>query len=200
MSCYAGPMTHVRSLVIPLCLAMLAGCASARPNVGAAPAATPATPATPDAGPATMTPPSVTEPDAGPAIADAAAPSADAATAPVAVVTNALTFRPGARPPRGRLGAHGATVWSVVVAAGPMGHPDVRAVFQHATAEHLAATEGQPSCATPVEGGYPATVPAGDSVVIVSVSFSTEPEARRFGAALVDAPLWIGRVRVTCAD
>jgi hypothetical protein len=51
-----------------------------------------------------------------------------------------------------------------------------------------------------VDDDYPASILKGGAV-IVWVQFRSERDARQFAAALVDPPLWIGRVNVSaCGD
>lgn len=180
-----------------VCMALGAGCKTTpSPAVEAPP--TPAVTAD-AAAPVDATPASPETPAVADAGTTPAAP-VDAAPAPPPASVNRLQFRPGPQPPRGRLGAHGADVWSVVIGYAPQGSTELHALFQRATAAHLAASEGQPSCSMPVGASFPATVGTDDNALIVSVQFANERDARRFAEALVDPPLWIGRVHVTCAD
>lgn len=144
--------------------------------------------------------PSVAETPAAADAGAAAAATADAAPAALAASINRLQFRPGAPAPRGRLGAHGADVWSVVIGYAPQGSAELHGLFQRATAAHLAVSEGQPSCSMPVGASFPPTIGTDDQAMIVFVQFASERDARRFAEALVDPPLWIGRAHVTCAD
>jgi len=98
--------------------------------------------------------------------------------------------------------AHGATAWTVVLAAASAPMPELNTLFQQATQTlRLAASTGEVRCNPAAEGNaYPETVPQGDGAVLVEVSFRTERHARAFAAALTEAPLWVGRIRVMCAD
>ncbi len=143
-------------------------------------------------------------PAPAPADADASTPEPADASAPEPasplVGLHALTFRAGAHPPVGAAGAHGATVWAVTLAASAGASPELTALFQQCLAAHLAASLGELRCAPAVGGAYPGTVPSGDGAQAVTVTFRTERDARAFAAALTEAPLHIGRVRVLCAD
>lgn len=129
--------------------------------------------------------------------ADAGAP-APAANPLIGLRT--LAFREGAHPPVGVNGAHGATVWAVTLTASAGPSPELNALFQQTQAAHLAASVGGPSCTPAVGGSYPSTIPTGDDAQLLTVTFRSERDARQFAAALTEAPLRIGRVRVMCAD
>lgn len=189
--------------MVAVALLSLVACSSApRSDVASAPPpAAPSTHAAADDAGATVAAP----PDAPPE----APPSPDAATTTDAVVAEpapplvglrALTFRAGARPPRGAAGTHGATVWAVTLAASAGPSPDLTALFQQAQAAHLAAVVGDLSCSPAVGGDYPSAVPSGDGAQALTVTFRSERDARQFAAALTEAPLRVGRVRSMCAD
>lgn len=134
------------------------------------------------------------EPDAA-AVVDAPAP------APVYAGLRTIAFRAGARPPRGTAGAHGREVWSVILAAASGATPELQTLFQQATTtHHLAASTGEVRCSPSAGEPFPAAIPQGEGAMIVEVSFRSEREARAFAAALAEAPLWVGRIRVLCAD
>ena len=129
----------------------------------------------------------VTPPDAPPA-------------APPLVGVRALAFRAGARPPLGVNPTHGATVWAVTLGASAGPSPALTALFDQATAAHLAVGVGEVNCTPAVGGDYPGAMPTGEAAQIVTVTFRSERDARQFAAALTEAPLRTGRVRVLCAD
>lgn len=136
----------------------------------------------------------VAEPDAAAAV-DAPPP------APVYAGLRTIAYREGARPPRGARGAHGREVWSVILAGASSGTPELQALFQQAsTTLRLAASTGELRCSPSVGEPFPATIPQGEGAMIVEVSFRSERDARAFAAALTEAPLWVGRIRVLCAD
>lgn len=173
-------------LVASVVVASLMACASAPPQPPALPVAPP-------------TPTVATEPEPEP---PPPPPPPPAAPAPVYAGLRTITFRPRARPPRGAAMAHGATAWTVVLAAASAPMPELNTLFQQATQTlRLAASTGEVRCNPAAEGNaYPETVPQGDGAVLVEVSFRTERHARAFAAALTEAPLWVGRIRVMCAD
>jgi|JI10StandDraft_1071094.scaffolds.fasta_scaffold561620_2 hypothetical protein len=173
-------------LVASVVVASLMACASAPPQPPALPVAPP-------------TPTVATEPEPEP---PPPPPPPHAAPAPVYAGLRTITFRPRARPPRGAAMAHGATAWTVVLAAASAPMPELNTLFQQATQTlRLAASTGEVRCNPAAEGNaYPETVPQGDGAVLVEVSFRTERHARAFAAALTEAPLWVGRIRVMCAD
>lgn len=144
-------------------------------------------------------PPIATEPEPE---APPPPPPPPPAPAPVYAGLRTITFRPRARPPRGNAMAHGATAWTVVLAAASAPMPELNTLFQQATqALRLSASTGEVRCNPAAEGNaYPETVPQGDGAVLVEVSFRRERHARAFAAALTEAPLWVGRIRVMCAD
>lgn len=173
-------------LVASVVVASLMACASAPPQPPALPVAPP-------------TPTVATEPEPEP---PPPPPPPPAAPAPVYAGLRTITFRSRARPPRGAAMAHGATAWTVVLAAASAPMPELNTLFQQATQTlRLAASTGEVRCNPAAEGNaYPETVPQGDGAVLVEVSFRTERHARAFAAALTEAPLWVGRIRVMCAD
>ena len=128
--------------------------------------------------------------------ADAGAPAA----APPLVGVHTLAFRPGAPPPVGVNGAHGATVWAVTLSASAGPSAELSALFQQTQAAHLASSVGELNCTPAVGEAYPSTVPTGDGAQVLTVTFRSERDARRFAAALTETPLRTGRVRVMCAD
>ena len=163
--------------------------------------------AAPNTPPSTPTPVAI-EPDTGVAPAPAVEPT-PAAPTPVEVAPPAppplvglrtLTLRPGAPPPVGAYAAHGATVWAVTLAASAGPSPELTALFAQTQAAHLAASVGDLGCTPAVGEAYPGTIPNGEGAQIVTVTFRSERDARRFAAALTEAPLRTGRVRVMCAD
>ena len=178
-------------LVASVVVVCLMACASAPPPPPVAP---PPTVAAPEPAPALA-------PEPAPALAPDPPPAAPA-PAPVYAGLRTITFRPRARPPRGAAMAHGATAWTVVLAAASAPMPELNTLFQQATQTlRLAASTGEVRCNPAAEGNaYPETVPQGDGAVLVEVSFRTERDARAFAAALTEAPLWVGRIRVMCAD
>lgn len=111
-----------------------------------------------------------------------------------------ISFRPGRRYSRGALGRQSATVWAVLLGADGTGSGALVPLFHSATALHLAAQLGEVSCAEPTGSEFPASVPRGPNVQVLTVQFRTEGEARGFAAALETPPLWVGRVRIHCAD
>lgn len=189
----------VRTLAVAL-LSLVACSSAPRSDVASAPplAAPPTQGA--DAGAADAALPDV--PPAPSPSSDAATPTdaEDASPAPPLVGLRALTFRAGARPPRGAAGTHGATVWAVTLAASAGPSPELTALFQQAQAARLAAGVGDPSCSPAVGGDYPSAVPSGEGAQALTVTFRSERDARQFAAALTEAPLRVGRVRFLCAD
>ncbi len=135
-------------------------------------------------------------------VADAPATAdASAATPSFPLIgVRALTFRPGARPPLGAPGAHGATVWAVTLAASAGPSPELNALFEQLQAAHFATGVGGVGRSPAVGDAYPSSVPTGDDAAVVNVTFRNERDARRFAAALTEAPLHVGRVRYMCAD
>ncbi len=127
---------------------------------------------------------------------DASAPAA----APPLVGVRTLAFRAGPPPPVGVNGAHGATVWAVTLSASAGPSPELNALFQQTQAAHLAASVGELNCTPAVGEGYPSTIPTGEGAQVLTVTFRSERDARRFAAALTETPLRTGRVRVMCAD
>jgi hypothetical protein len=190
----------VRSLAVAL-LSLAACKASTQSEVVSAPP--PAAPATGGAAVDASAP--VAPPSPAPETAADAAAVADASTPeppppPALVGLRALTFRAGARPPRGAAGTHGATVWAVTLAASAGPSADLTALFQQTQAAHLAAGVGDVSCSPAVGEAYPSAVPSGDGAQALTVTFRAERDARQFAAALTEAPLRVGRVRFLCAD
>lgn len=169
-------------------------------GVGAPPPATaaPTSGASTDAGAST---PDVVVADASP-VADVSSPEdASAVTPPSPLIgVRALTFRPGMRPPLGVPGAHGATVWAVTLAASAGPSPELNALFEQSQAAHLATGVGGIGCSPAVGDAYPSSVPTGDDAAVLTVTFRNERDARRFAAALTEAPLRVGRIRTMCAD
>ncbi|MFO0624478.1 MAG: hypothetical protein U0325_02590 [Polyangiales bacterium] len=160
--------------------------------------ATPTSGASTDAGVGT---PEVVAADASPAADVSPAVDASAAAPSFPLIgVRTLTFRPGARPPLGAPGAHGATVWAVTLAASAGPSPALNALFEQSQAAHLAAGVGGVGCSPAVGDAYPSSVPTGDDAVMVTVTFRNERDARRFAAALTEAPLRVGRIRFMCAD
>jgi hypothetical protein len=125
---------------------------------------------------------------------------AAAPAAPPLVGAHTIAFRAGPRPPVGVLLPHGATGWAVTLAASAGPSPELTALFASAQGAHLAASVGDVACTPAVGGAYPATMPTGDGAQALTVTFRSERDARRFAAALTEAPLRIGRARVMCAD
>lgn len=169
-------------------------------GVGAPPPATaaPTSGASTDAGAST---PDDVAADAG-SVADVPA-TADASAVPPSfplIGVRALTFRPGARPPLGEAGVHGATVWAVTLAASAGPSPALTALFEQLQAGRFATGIGGVDCSPAVGARYPSSVPTGEGAEVVNVTFRSERDARRFAAALTEAPLHVGRVRYMCAD
>lgn len=138
--------------------------------------------------------------DAGAELAPAETDAGAPAAANPLVGLRTLAFREGASPPVGVNGAHGATVWAVTLASSAGPSPELSALFQQTQAAHLAASVGDLNCTPAVGESYPSTIPTGDGAQLLTVTFRSEQEARQFAAALTEAPLRIGQVRVMCAD
>jgi nucleoid-associated protein YgaU len=191
----------VRTLAVAL-LSLVACSSAPRSDVASAPPPTAPSTQGADADAGTPVDALPDAPPEAPPSPDAAAPTdaVVAEPAPPLVGLRALTFRAGARPPRGAAGTHGATVWAVTLAASAGPSPDLTALFQQAQAAHLAAGVGDLSCSPAVGGDYPSAVPSGDGAQALTVTFRSERDARQFAAALTEAPLRVGRVRFMCAD
>lgn len=115
------------------------------------------------------------------------------------VGASSLAFRPGAAPPsRGVNGAHGSTRWAVTVAgvAGPAAA--LSPLMEQAAALHVTMSLGEANCSPAVGDAYPPSLPA--DAMVATVVFDSERAARAFAAAMTEAPLRVGRVRVMCAD
>lgn len=169
-------------------------------GVGAAPPATaaPTSGASTDAGAPT---PDVIAADVSPATDVPAAADATAAMPSLPLIgVHALTFRPGARPPLGAPGVHGATVWAVTLAASAGPSQEMTALFEQTVAARLATGVGGVGCSPAVGAPYPSSVPPGDDAEVLTVTFRNERDARRFAAALTEAPLRVGRIRFMCDD
>lgn len=137
-------------------------------------------------------------------VAPSAEPSATAIASapPPPPVPTALEFRPGARPPRPRYGAHGAVRWAVLLAWAREGQGDrLQPLFAHLTQQRrYGASLAAPNCTAPVDGAYPSPIEPGENGLVLTVSFASEREMRAFVAALASPPAWTGRVRELCAD
>ncbi len=134
----------------------------------------------------------------GPPIAVEGAP---APTGAALVGAQGLIFRPGVTPPSlGVDGSHGATMWAVTLAASAGPSPALDALARDARARHVVVGVGDASCTPAVGGRYPRTVPGGGSAQVATVLFNSRADAQGFAAAMVHAPLRVGRVRVMCAD
>ncbi|MEZ4406271.1 MAG: hypothetical protein R3A52_07340 [Polyangiales bacterium] len=116
------------------------------------------------------------------------------------VGASSLAFRPGAAPPsRGVNGAHGSTRWAVTVAGSAAASPALSSLMEQATALHITMSLGEARCSPAVGDAYPPSLDASDAMV-ATVVFDSERAARAFAAAMTEAPLRVGRVRVMCAD
>ena len=121
--------------------------------------------------------------------------------APPLLGASSLAFRPGATPPSlGVHGAHGSTRWAVTVAGAAGASPALSALMEQATALHVPMSLGEANCSPAVGDAYPPSLPANGGAMVATVVFDSERAARAFAAAMTEAPLRVGRVRVMCAD
>lgn len=196
-------MKHSRfSIIVSLCALSLVACTpSSNQTTTTDPTTTSGSTAETDAAAPTVT----EQPDAAPAesVADAASAEATPEAAAPSVVyagLRTLALRSGARPPLGAAGRHGATMWTVILAASSGPAPELTALFTQVQQARVRAALGEVTCSPSAEGAYPAAIPQTSGALMLSVNFRNERDARAFAAALAEQPLWIGRARVMCAD